>query len=329
MGSVSSNLKLAMEITNQKQQYDQSAKLILSHTILLAWILKSCVSEFSDYSVSFIQRHCIDGAPVIGTEAVDQDVPDADTQIEGLNTESTSVNESRRTFDIKFSAHVPDGRNPIDLLVNIEFQKQTSDIGYPLEKRGIYYCCRIISKQYGTVFIKSDYGKLRKVYSIWICPNLRDDENDSIVRYRLAPDIMLGDPVIHKKDYDLMCMIVISLSNDYQRSSSKLVQLLGTIFMPDLELDEKEKILEEVFQIPMTYEIKGGLTDMCNLSEGLIAYGEGKGEVKGEIKGVIKLYQDELHLKPLEIVSKIITRFNLKPEEAKKYVADTLKIHLS
>ena len=54
--------------------------------------------------------------------------------------------------------------------------------------------------------------------------------------------------------------------------------------MPDLELHEKEKILEEVFQIPMTYEIKGGLTDMCNLSEGLIAYGESRGEIKGLIR---------------------------------------------
>ena len=99
MGSVSSNLKLTLEITNKMQQYDQSAKLILSHTSLLAWILKSCVSEFSDYTVSYIQKHCIEGVPVVGTEAVDQDVQDADTQIEGLNTESVSVSEGKRAFD--------------------------------------------------------------------------------------------------------------------------------------------------------------------------------------------------------------------------------------
>ena len=43
--------------------------------------------------------------------------------------------------------------------------------GYPLIKRGIYYCCRMVSSQYGTVFTSSHYEKIKKVYSIWICTN--------------------------------------------------------------------------------------------------------------------------------------------------------------
>ena len=49
--------------------------------------------------------------------------------------------------------------------------------GYPLLKRGIYYCSRMISGQYGTVFVKSDYGKIKKVCpmnSMWkLLQNLR------------------------------------------------------------------------------------------------------------------------------------------------------------
>ena len=45
---------------------------------------------------------------------------------------------------------------------------------YPLTKRAIYYCSRMISAQHGPIFTKSEYGKIRKVYSIWICTQPSD-----------------------------------------------------------------------------------------------------------------------------------------------------------
>ena len=54
------------------------------------------------------------------------------------------------------------------------------------------------------------------------------------------------------------------------------------------------------------------------------ARGEARGERTGEIRGVIKLYRDETDLTPSEIIKKIMARFELKKEEAEKYVAETL-----
>ena len=34
--------------------------------------------------------------------------------------------------------------------------------------RSAFYCARILSQQKGTEFLNSDYGGLKKVYSIWI-----------------------------------------------------------------------------------------------------------------------------------------------------------------
>ena len=83
----------------------------------------------------------------------------------------------------------------------------------------------------------------------------------------------------------------------------------------------------------MTYQMKEELIDMCNLSDGLIEYGEARGisigEAHGAIKEAIKLYHDELNLEPSEIVSKITARFNLSPDEAEKYVAEVLDLQLT
>ena len=56
------------------------------------------------------------------------------------------------------------GDIPIELIINREVQLDSSP-GYPIEKRAVYYCSRLISAQYGTIFAHSEYQKLRKVYS--------------------------------------------------------------------------------------------------------------------------------------------------------------------
>lgn len=74
------------------------------------------------------------------------------------------------TYDIRFLATAPVSGELIRLIINIEAQNDFYP-GYPLIKRGIYYCSRMISAQYGTEFTKSHYEDIKKVYSIWICMN--------------------------------------------------------------------------------------------------------------------------------------------------------------
>ncbi len=83
------------------------------------------------------------------------------------NTEDDNGVDGLIKYDIKFSPTLPDNVKT-QMIINIEAQNKYS-AGYPLIKRGIYYASRLISAQRGTVFYKEDYGKLQKVYSIWIC----------------------------------------------------------------------------------------------------------------------------------------------------------------
>lgn len=71
--------------------------------------------------------------------------------------------------------------------------------GYPLIKRSIYYGCRAISSQYGTVFSNSHYEKLEKVYGIWICTAPPKYLKNSINLYCLGEHQLYGTSVIKKE----------------------------------------------------------------------------------------------------------------------------------
>lgn len=69
-------------------------------------------------------------------------------------------------YDVRFDAIVPTAvhdaasQDVIRLIINVEAQTAFNP-GYPLTKRAIYYCSRMISAQHGPIFKKSEYGKIR------------------------------------------------------------------------------------------------------------------------------------------------------------------------
>ena len=140
------DLANSLAIARDKAAYDASCKRILANSYLLAWILQSCVAEFSTTPIETIAKTCIDGAPQIGTTPIHPDeVPE---RIHGLATEDKTLHEGMITYDLLFHAITPDTKEPIQLLINVEAQKDDTP-GYPLVKRGLYYCSRLISFQYG------------------------------------------------------------------------------------------------------------------------------------------------------------------------------------
>ena len=138
-------------------KYDQACKRVLAEKRFLARILKRCVEEYKDSTFDEIAGY-IEGTPEIGETQMRPDNP----RITGADTEDGSIFEQTIRYDVKFNAAVPGSDDGIGLIINLEAQKKY-DTGYPLVKRGVYYCCRLISSQYGREFTKSHYGKLKKV----------------------------------------------------------------------------------------------------------------------------------------------------------------------
>ena len=200
-----------LEVSRAKEIYDESCKNILANKIILAWIMKSCMKEYKDCSIRDIADHYIEGIPEISQREVHWDeAPASDPgKIRGENTEDKAVNEGNVRYDIMFRAILPQGQEKIELIINIEAQKDFYP-GYPLIKRGIYYGCRMISSQYGTIFTNSHYEKIQKVYSIWICFNPPEKRKNSINIYSVKEKILENEYGItmtyeEKEEVEKMC----------------------------------------------------------------------------------------------------------------------------
>ena len=142
-----------IRIADDKSKYDDACKRLLAEKIILAWIMKSCLEEYKEYDVNEIAEKYIERNPQISAVAVAPDETNA-PMIRGLNTEDVSMTEGTVTYDIRFFANVPNADEKIQLIINVEAQNDFYP-GYPIIKRGIYYCSRMISAQYGTEFTDS------------------------------------------------------------------------------------------------------------------------------------------------------------------------------
>ena len=267
-----------IDTTGQGAQYDACVKRLLSEKIILAWILKECVDEFQPYSVKQIMKDCIVGEPKISVAAVDQDEPDGaedvgyanetvDGKIAGINTEDNSVREGRVYYDIRFLAVVPGTKEPVQLIINVEAQK-SDKTSYPLIKRAIYYGSRMISAQKNTVFVNSHYEKIRKVYSIWIQMNVGKEKANTITRYRIAEEQVVGHVKEREANYDLMTVLMIGLGSA-ESADRPILRLLDILLSAETKPDAKKAILERDFDIPMTSAMSEEANIMCNLGEGI------------------------------------------------------------
>ena len=267
-----SKIAKIIDTTQQEAQYDSCVKRILSEKIILAWILKECVDEFKPYSIQRIMRDCIEGEAQISEIAVDQDeldyTEDTDGAIEGQNTEDSSIREGKIFYDIRFSAIVPGTKEPIHLILNIEAQK-SDKTAYPIVKRAIYYVSRMISAQKNTIFTKSHYEKIRKVYSIWIQMNVDEDKANSITKYRIAEEQVVGNVSEKESNYDLLTIIMLRLGAANEAGGRPILRLLDILLSAEIKPNEKKTLLEKNFDISMSAKMKKEANAMCNLGEGI------------------------------------------------------------
>ena len=279
--------------------------------------MKSCLWEYMDCDIHEIAEKYIEEKPQIGEIPVAPDERQSAPVIQGTGVEDTTITEGTVTFDIRFTAAVPSDyessgspdREKIGLILNVEAQNQFYP-GYPLVKRGVYYCCRMISSQYGTVFTGSHYEKIKKVYSIWICTTPPKNREHTITSYALAENNFVGQVKEEQKNYDLLSVFMICLGNPEAEIGCGILKLLSVLFSSELKAEEKKKVLEEEFHIQMSQAFEEEVSNMCNLSEGV--------EQKGIQIGIQKGIQQAL----TESIKNLMDTMNMTAKEA----MDALKI---
>ena len=248
-------LAQAIDIAGNRAKYDECAKKLLSYKAIIAWILKSCTKEFSQYEVQYICDNCLKEEVEVSTHAVHQDELGkdkklgGDERIEGMNTESNSIQEHTIYYDIRLPAFLPKSNE------------------------GFYYCGRMISEQYGTVFVDEHYEKVEKVYSIWICPDPAKKRKNGIFKYHTIEDIIYGEPYTKEENYDLMEVVILNLGDADKSSDLAILDLLNVLFSTTTTPEEKKRRLHNEFEIAMTAEFESEVQEMCNLSEALVEQG--------------------------------------------------------
>ena len=137
--------------TDQKAQYDASAKRLLGQKIILAHILIRVVEEFKGMDADTVAS-LIEGEPYISQIPVEPGLTNKDTvdartgeRIVGLNAENSEIDEGKIYFDIIFYVRMRDGL--AKMIINLEasqtmtaeqklkLMKQEYDI--PVDRNGI------------------------------------------------------------------------------------------------------------------------------------------------------------------------------------------------
>ena len=295
---------------------DTICKKLLSQRNILAWILKTCVEEFKNCTLQEISQYYIEDYPSINSVAVHQDEQTiAEEFITGIRNESNSLLEGTVTYDISFRVINPlVKKKTVHMFIIIESQDDFYP-GYPLTKRGVYYGCRMISSQYGTVFCNSHYEKLEKVYSIWICTAPPKYMKNSINLYSLSEKQLCGKASIKKEYYDLITVVMICPGDEEEEQCTELLRLLSIIFSTKKSAAEKIDILENEFGIMMSQNTKKEVNDMGSYSHHVLKIGLQEGITQGTLMSLKNLI-DSTDMTP----EQAMTVLKIPEEEREKFI---------
>lgn len=303
---MNTELKNAVMATDRDAQYDNSAKRLIAHKIILARILVKTVEEFKGMDPLEVAT-LIEGIPYISAVPVEPGLTNAvhfqnGKRLVGFNTENQEMNEGLVRFDIVFYVRMKDGLSQI--IINVEAQKDEPG-EYEILNRAVFYVSRLISSQKERDFENSSYDDIKCVYSIWICMNM---EENTMSHIHLTKEDLIGS-YEWKGNLDLLNIIMIGLAKELPEHDEtyELHRLLGALLSRELTIDEKLDIIGNEYDIPLEENFRKDMSTMCNLSQGVkeegIAIGRREGLEEGRREGhaelITKMYKNGLSIEQI------------------------------
>ena len=303
---MNTELKSAVMATDRDAQYDNSAKRLIAHKIILARILVKTVEEFKGMDPLEVAA-LIEGLPYISAVPVEPGLTNAvhfqnGQRLVGFNTENQELNEGLVRFDIVFYVRMKDGLSQI--IINVEAQKDEPS-EYEILNRAVFYVSRLVSSQKERDFENSSYDDIKSVYSIWICMNM---EENTMSHIHLTKEDLIGS-YEWKGNLDLLNIIMIGLAKELPEHDEtyELHRLLGALLSRELTIDEKLDIIGNEYDIPLEENFRKDMSTMCNLSQGVkeegIAIGRREGLEEGRREGhaelITKMYKNGLSIEQI------------------------------
>ena len=195
-------------------EYDAGMKQLMSNKEILVPILQMTVPEFKTCSQEEILE-CLDISSITKDDFV-SDIPDIekDLRLTKEDSELSSLVEKLVRFDIRFKIINPKlstEKIRVNLHIDMEAQKsyRPSNPSYPILKRAVYYVARDLSSQLSMITQTTDYSKLEKCYSIWICAeDVPKKLQNTLTEYSFSKKDIIGVADEPEEDYDLITIFI-------------------------------------------------------------------------------------------------------------------------
>ena len=173
----------------------------------------------------------------------------------------------------------------------------------------------MISAQKGLEFVNSEYNKIKKVYSIWVCTNPPKTHKNTITRYKISEENVIGNVKEDIQHYDLMNIVMLCLGSSDNIEDNAL-GMLNTLLSDTMSSSERIKILDKKFDFDMSPDDKKEVSEMCNVSRGVYDKGMDRGITLGIDKGIALGMDKGIDKSTLNSISKIMTTFNVTIDRA-------------
>ncbi len=117
-------------------------------------------------------------------------------------------------------------------------------------------------------------------------------KENTINRYRLVEEHLVGESTEPVKDYDLLSVVMLCLGKPEGENYQGVLKMLDVLFSNETSVTDKKKLLEDEYDIPMTQKLDEEVSSMCNLSEGVMRKGVAKGVTKGVLSSIQSLMKN-------------------------------------
>ncbi len=266
-------------------EYDAGMKNLMSNKEIIVPILQMAVPEFRDCSQEEIVQ-CLDLSSITKDDFV-SDIPDinSNSKISRDDSELSSLLEKLVRFDLRFRVKNPKlSSRTLCVNLHIDFEAQLTyrpkSPSYPVLKRAVYYVARDLSSQLSAVTNTTDYSKLEKCYSIWICTeDIPKKLQNTMTEYSFTQKDIIGTAKEPSSHYDLMSVIIIRRGREPDEKG--IFDYLAGLFSCDI------KRIGEYSHIKWSEPFEKEVSDMTGFGDALYQKGKQTGKMEGQILGAL------------------------------------------
>ena len=266
-------------------EYDAGMKQFMSNKEIIIPILQMTVPEFKTCSQEEILQ-CLDISSITKDDFV-SDIPniEKDLRLAKEESELSSLVEKLVRFDIRFKIKNPQlstEKIRVNLHIDMEAQRsyRPSNPSYPVLKRAVYYVARDLSAQLSNITQVTDYSKLEKCYSIWICTeDIPKKLQNTLTEYSLSKKDIIGETDEPDEDYDLLTVILIRQGKETEEKG--IFDYLRGIF--DCDIQKIQGYSHIKWSEPFQQEVK----KMTGFGDAIYEKGIQEGRHDGMILGAL------------------------------------------